>query len=443
MQDQRSVARPVQRSVEQVRGGLVEAKVGLKLVADGFANPVAMGCPPDGSGRLFIADQIGRVYIIKDGRKREEPFVDVSHELVRLEPNYDERGLLGLAFHPRFSDNGLFYLFLSGPLRAGGPRGWNCTNHLIELRASEDDRDRADMSSKRVLLSVDKPQMNHNGGHITFGPDGYLYVPLGDGGGENDRDEGHTPGIGNAQDLEVLLGKILRIDVDSRTEGREYGIPADNPFAGSGRPEIFAYGLRNPYHIAFDAGGDRALFAADAGQVRWEEVNIIVPGGNYGWNLKEGSHNFDPEDNTTDRLGCHDAGFRGEELIDPIMEYRNLSNMTGGSGSVIIGGYVYRGRGIPSLEGRYIFGDLSGRHGKADGRLYVGSPTKDPGMWTMDELIIEKRRKLHEYLLALGQDEDNELYVLSSDTEGPSGTSGRVYRIMPSGDGNASSCGGR
>jgi glucose/arabinose dehydrogenase len=434
MQRQIPAIGPAPRAVEEVRGGLTQAMVGLKLTADGFANPVALACPFDGTRRLFVVDQIGKVFIIDRQGKKGGPFVDVSADLVELDPHYDERGLLGLAFHPRFKDNGRFYLYYSSPLRAGAPPGWNCTNHLVELRVSEDDGDRADPSSKRVLMSIDKPYMNHNGGHITFGPDGHLYVPLGDGGGENDQGRGHTPDIGNAQDLNVLLGKILRIDIDSRGPSREYAIPADNPFVnGEGRPEIFAYGLRNPYHIAFDAGGERALFAGDAGQIRWEEIDIIVKGGNYGWNLKEGSHCFNPQDNATDYLGCPRTGFRGEELIDPIIEYRNLSNISGGIGSVIIGGYVYRGRAIPRLEGHYIFGDLSGHHGKADGRLFVGSPPNRPGPWTMDELLIEERRKLHEYLLALGQDEDNELFVLTSDTEGPQGTSGRVYKLVPAG----------
>jgi hypothetical protein len=291
-----------------------------------------------------------------------------------------------------------------------------------------------DLGSRRILLSVDKPQMNHNGGHIAFGPDGHLYIPLGDGGGENDHGEGHTPDVGNGQDLKTMLGKILRIDVDGRSAGKEYGIPKGNPFVdGEGLPEIFAYGVRNPYHIAFDAGGDHALFAGDAGQIRWEEVDIIVKGGNYGWNIKEGRHCFDPNDNSVDCVGSSNKGYRGEELIDPIIEYRNLSNMSGGTGSVVIGGYVYRGKAIPFLVGRYVFGDLSGRQGKADGRLFVGSPPDEGGEWVMDALLIEGRRKLGEYLLALGEDSDRELYVLSSDTEGPQGTSGRLYKLVPAG----------
>ncbi|WP_019177083.1 PQQ-dependent sugar dehydrogenase [Methanomassiliicoccus luminyensis] len=419
--------------VEEAREKMFPAAVGIEIVSEDFINPVALAAPPDSSGRLFVVDQAGKVLVLRsDGTREETPFLDIADEIVELAPKYDERGLLGMAFHPQFRTNGKFYLFYSAPLRDGAPKGWNCTNHLVEYRAAKDDPNRADPGSRRVLLSLDKPQMNHNGGHIAFGPDGYLYVPLGDGGGENDKDEGHTPGTGNGQDLNALLGKILRIDVDGRSDGKEYGIPPGNPFTdGQGPPEIFAYGLRNPYHISFDAGGDRQLFAGDAGQVRWEEIDIIVRGGNYGWNLKEGSHCFDPNDNAADRLGCSSTGFRGEPLIDPIIEYRNLSNRSGGIGSVVIGGYVYRGRAMSSLRGRYIFGDLSGTHGRADGRMFVGSPPPDGGAWVMDEIIIEGRDRLNEYVLAFGQDIDNELYVLTSDTQGPSGSSGRVYKIVP------------
>jgi glucose/arabinose dehydrogenase len=197
-------------------------------------------------------------------------------------------------------------------------------------------------------------------------------------------------------------------------------------------PEIFAYGVRNPYHISFDAGGERHLFAGDAGQVRWEEVDIITKGGNYGWNIKEGSHFFDKGDNSSDYLSIDTAGT--ENLIDPILDYPNLANKTGGVGSVIIGGYVYRGKSMPSLQGRYIFGDFSGTTGKPDGRIFVATPPVGEGkQWVMDELAVSGRKggRLSEYILSFAQDTDNELYVLSSDTEGPQGTSGRIYKIIP------------
>lgn len=419
------------RKAESVRRPeTVRAEIGLERIAEGLANPVFLTSAP-GSGELNIVDQIGKIFTLDPERGRGlELFLDISDQVVDLDPDYDERGLLGLAFHPDFGTDSRLYVFYSAPLREGGPRGWNCTNHLVEYKATGSPL-KVDPGSRRVLLSIDKPQMNHNGGHITFGPDGYLYIPLGDGGGSNDRGEGHNPEIGNAQDTMSLHGKILRIDVDSRSDGKEYGVPEDNPFVnGGGLPEIYAYGLRNPYHIAFDAGGEHRLFAGDAGQVQWEEIDIIEKGGNYGWNIKEGSHYFDRGDNSSSVLALEPTA----ELIDPIVEYPNLANRMGGMGAVVIGGYVYRGDRIPFLRGRYIFGDFTGKSGTPDGRIFVASPPEhDGGKWVMSELMVAGRKggKLGEYLLSFGQDRDNELYVLSSDTEGPAGRSGQVYKIVP------------
>lgn len=401
--------------------------VGLETITDGLVNPVAMACPPDGSGRMFIIDQIGKVYVLSKDRKRS-PFLDISNEIIELNPSYDERGLLGMAFHPRFAQNGKFYLYYSAPPEV---EGWNNTSHLAKYTAAGD---QADPNSARLVLKVQEPQMNHNGGHIAFGPDGLLYVPLGDGGAQNDRGMGHEPTVGNGQDLGTMLGKILRIDVDGRSEGKGYGIPPDNPFAqGGGLPEIFAYGLRNPYHISFDRESGR-LFAADVGQTRWEEVDIIQKGGNYGWNVREGMHCFDAQNNRAEKDDCPDRGARGEEFIDPIMEYPNAANRRGGIGTAVIGGYVYRGNSIPGLRGKYIFGDLSGKSGSPRGKLFAGTEQGD-GRWSMEEMNIEGRSELGEYVLAFGEDADGELYVMTTMTEGPSGASGRVQRIVQPGRG--------
>lgn len=412
------------------RGGMIDPRtkrksptVGLETVIDGLVNPVCMACPVDGSGRMFIVDQVGKVHLLIGGRSTL--FLDMTEHMVDLDPGYDERGLLGMAFHPRFGENGRFYLYYNAPPEVPG---WNSTSILAEYTMDNDRPRRI-----RTVLKVQQPQMNHNGGHITFGPDGLLYVPLGDGGGQNDRGLGHDPDIGNGQDLETMLGKILRIDVDSRSEGREYGIPKDNPFAsGGGLPEIYAYGLRNPYHISFDRGTGR-LFAGDVGQTRWEEVDMIVKGGNYGWRIREGFHCFDSRDNRAEKDDCPDHGARGEKLIDPIMEYANAANRRGGIGTAVIGGYVYRGRSMPHLQGRYIFGDLSGKSGSAKGRLFIGTEGDD-GRWSMEEMAIRGRKELGEYVLAFGEDADGELYIMTSLTEGPSGSSGRVQRLVPSDD---------
>ena len=396
--------------------------VGLETVMEGLVNPVAMACPPDGSGRMFIVDQIGKVHVLSSDMERSM-FLDITSYVIDLDPGYDERGLLGMAFHPRFSKNGKFYLYYSAPPER---EGWNNTSHLAEYTVMDGE---VDVRSARTVLKVQEPQMNHNGGHIAFGPDGLLYVPLGDGGAQNDQGMGHNKQTGNGQDLGTMLGKILRIDVDGHSDGKEYGIPPDNPFArGGGLPEIYAYGLRNPYHISFDRETGR-LFAADVGQTRWEEVDIIVNGGNYGWHIREGRHCFDARDNRAEMDDCPDRGARGEELIDPILEYPNAANRRGGIGTAVIGGYVYRGSSIPGLRGKYIFGDLSGKSGSPRGKLFAGTEHSD-GRWTMEEMSIDGRGELGEYVLAFGEDADGELYVLTTLTEGPSGTSGRVQRLM-------------
>ncbi|HDR74107.1 MAG TPA: hypothetical protein ENN85_09420, partial [Methanoculleus sp.] len=295
-------------------------RVALDLVADGFDAPVALEEAPDGSGRLFVADQSGTVRIIAANRTLlDEPFLDVRSRMVSLNPNGDERGLLGIAFHPDFEDNGRFFVYYSAPLRPEGPAGWDHTSRVAEYAVRRGDPDRADPSSERTVLDVDQPQANHNAGQILFGPDGYLSIAFRDGGGGNDAGIGHPP-EGNGQTTATLPGSILRIDVDG---GEPYAVPADNPFAGGGgRGEIYAYGFRNPYRISFDRGGEYGLIAADVGQRSWEEINLVTAGGNYGWNIREGAHCVDPGT-------CPSTGPRGEPLIDPVLEYPNTARPGG------------------------------------------------------------------------------------------------------------------
>jgi glucose/arabinose dehydrogenase len=409
-----------------------EPSVGLELVAEGLTSPLALMPSGDGSGRLFILDQIGQIWVMTAaGELADEPFLDIRDRLVVLATDYDERGLLGMAFHPDYAENGRFYVYYSAPLREAAPDDWDHTSHLSEFLVSEDDPDVADLDSERIILQVDQPQSNHDGGQITFGPDGYLYIPLGDGGGANDVGTGHTPELGNAQDTTNLLGSILRIDVDG---GDPYGIPDDNPFSGEqGREEIYAYGFRNPYRIAFDAGGDRQLFVGDAGQNLWEEVDIVTLGGNYGWHIKEGTHCFDPQTPNTSPAECPDHGPRDEPLIDPIIEYQN-ANAPGGLGVVVVGGLVYRGRAMPDLQGHYIFGDWSTDWGRPAGVLFVARPPETPGeLWAFEELSVHSHEngRLGSFLLSFGQDADQELYVLTSDTAGPAGHTGQVYKMVP------------
>jgi glucose/arabinose dehydrogenase len=409
--------------------GLEEAVIGLELVAEGLAAPVALIPVADGSGRMLVADQVGVIYVLtSDGERMDEPFLDLRDRMVELREGFDERGLLGLALHPDYDQNGRFFVYYSAPLREEAPSDWDHTSHISEFSVSDENENQADPGSERIILQVDQPQFNHDGGQIVFGPDGYLYIPLGDGGGANDVGEGH-PAMGNGQDITTLLGSILRIDVDAE---EPYGIPEDNPFVGEeGEDEIWAYGFRNPWRITFDAGGENELFAADAGQDLWEEVSIVEMGGNYGWNIKEGTHCFDPDEPQQIPDECPDTGPRGEPLIGPIIEYPHL-NQEDGFGLVVVGGYVYRGDELEGFEGRYIFGDWSSSFSEGDGLLLVASPHDAEGeMWEIQELEIAGQDELGEFLLSFGQDESNELYVLTTESPFPGGESGKIYRIVP------------
>lgn len=409
---------------------------GLRQVAAGLTAPVALVEPPDGSRRLFIVDQIGLIRVLlPGGRLLAEPFLDVRDRLVPLQASFDERGLLGLAFHPRYAENGRFFVFYSAPLRDGAPAGWNCTSHVSEFLVSADP-DRADPGSERILLQVDKPQFNHNAGTVVFGPDGHLYISLGDGGGANDVGLGHVEDWfpdnagGNGQDVtDNLLGSILRIDVDG---GAPYAIPPDNPFVGTeGLDEIWAYGFRNPYRISFD--GSR-LFAGDAGQLLWEEVSLVVRGGNYGWNVKEGTHCFDAENQAVSPAECPSVAPGGVPLRDPVIEYANARNPLGGIGLVVVGGHVYRGGELPQLRGRYVFGDWSRSFGRPDGTLLVATSRRS-GLWRIQEILVHGRPggRLGHFILGFGRDARGEVYVLTSDSVGPAGSTGKVYRLVKPG----------
>src|SRR5918999_670519 len=344
--------------------------IGVRLIADGLTSPIGIVPAPDGSGRLFVIDQVGLIRVVAaDGTLISEPFLDLRSKIVPLDGAFDERGLLGLAFHPNYRRNGRFFVYYSAPLRAGAPAGYDHTARIAEYRVSADPNV-ADPASERVILEIDKPQFNHNGGTLAFGNDRLLYISIGDGGGANDVGLGHVEdwyadnGGGNGQDVDAnLLGNILRIDID---RGSPYGIPRNNPFVGKpGRDEIFAYGLRNPYRMSFDMKGGHRLFAGDAGQGLWEEVSIIERGGNYGWNVREGTHCFDAENNRVSPPNCPRAEqapspHAGTPLRNPIIEYANSSNSSAPAatrfGVTVIGGHVYRRERIERVQGRDGFG---------------------------------------------------------------------------------------
>jgi glucose/arabinose dehydrogenase/plastocyanin/quercetin dioxygenase-like cupin family protein len=416
----------------------LDLRVTLQLVADGLVSPVAIVEPPDGTRRRFIVDRIGLIYVLlPDGNLLNEPFLDVRNQVVELRQDYDERGLLGLAFHPDYQRNGRLFVYYSAPLRPRGPQGYDHTSYLSEFRVSRTNPHRADPNSELILLQIDQPQFNHNGGTVAFGPaDGYLYLSLGDGGGTGDAGPGHVedwyranPG-GNAQNItQSLLGSILRIDVG---RGDRYAIPPDNPFVGTGAlPEIYAYGLRNPYRFSFDQRGTHALIAGDVGQFLREEVNVVVRGGNYGWNVKEGTLCFDAANPREPALNCPGTTPDGQPLLNPVIEYSN-ARQQGGAGHAVVGGYVYRGRDLLPFYGYYIFGDWSRSFQQPDGSLFIAQPQQQ-GTWPVAELRVANSQngRMGHYLLGLGQDLLGEIYVLTSNTTGPVGNTGRVYRIMP------------
>ncbi|WP_431215823.1 PQQ-dependent sugar dehydrogenase [Puia sp. P3] len=354
-----------------------------------------------------------------------------------LNANYDERGLLGLAFHPDFKSNGKFYLFYSAPPHAGGPKPGTPRDNTVRISqfTATAGANTADPSTEKVILEVDHPQSNHNGGTIAFGPDGFLYVSIGDGGGADDDGVGHaadwykTNAGGNGQDIYAnLLGNILRIDVNS---GEPYSIPGDNPFVGGpAKQEIYAYGFRNPYRFSFDMGGNHQLFVGDAGQSLYEEIDLVTKGGNYGWNVKEGSHCFDTDSDLLERASCPSVDSAGKPLIDPIIELVNTANPKGGGVAItIVGGNVYRGGLLPSYNGRYIFGIFS-QDGKPNAKLYVADGGAS-GAWSNSVLSLKSYpTDLGQFVKSIGQDQSGEIYVLTSGRAGPQGATGKVYKLI-------------
>ena len=363
---------------------LAATGVTFEEVATGLTNPLWITTAP-GDERLFVLEQTGTVRIVQDGALLPTPFLDVSD---RITTQGSEQGLLGLAFHPDYATNGAFYVYYT-----------DTEGTVIVSRFTvTDDPNVADPASEVVQLRQEQPFPNHNGGAILFGPDGYLYLGLGDGGSSGDPQ-------GNGQNLGTWLGKLLRIDPDpvAAAGALQYVIPEDNPFVGQAGalPEIWAYGLRNPWRVSFDmATGD--LWVADVGQNEWEEVNRVPadsPGGeNYGWSIREGAHCFEAED-------CETEG-----LTDPVTEYDHDDGVS------VTGGYVYQGDAIPGLAGTYLYADfgtglLWGARPAGDGS-YVASTPIETGF----------------NVASFGQDNDGEVYLALFGGEG----GGSVVRLVPS-----------
>lgn len=404
------LATPISRS---------DVSVSLRTIADGFNAPVYATTAPGINDALFVVEQTGKIIQVSlsDGSKTE--FFDVQSDLVSLTPAYDERGLLGLAFHPEYASNGLFYTHQSEPVRAEQDADVLAStittpdhrSMIVEYRATNPLSNPV-ITKVGNLITVNQPQFNHNGGSIEFGADGYLYVSFGDGGNANDEGDGHGE-FGNASDPSNPLGSILRIIPQGNGS---YTVPADNPFVAStdGQlPETYAYGFRNPYRFSFDSvAGD--LIAADVGQNDIEEINIVTSGGNYGWNWKEGSFGF--YDITFDNISAETyvsdvtPPSAPANLVDPIAQYDH------DEGRSITGGYVYRGNDIQDLQGRYIFGDYVSK------RLFMLNDNAN-----IVELTVQGEQNL--LIAAFAQDQQGELYLLGSSEFGTANSTGVLQKI--------------
>jgi glucose/arabinose dehydrogenase len=344
------------------------------LITDGLNAPVGIASAMDGSGRLFVLEQAGIIRILQDGSLQAEPFLDISKQVSCC----GERGLLGLAFHPRFMENGQFFINYTD---------LDGNTFISRFEVSPDNPNQADIASEKRLIYIQQPYPNHNGGAVVFGPDGYLYLGLGDGGSGGDPH-------GNGQSTSTLLGKILRIDIDG---GAPYAIPLDNPFVnGGGLMEIWAYGLRNPWRFSFDRStGD--LYIGDVGQNTWEEIDFLPvgsPGGaNFGWNYKEGTHPYQ---------GSPPAGLT---LVAPIAEYNH------DQGCSVTGGEVYRASILPEWQGVYLYGDY------CSGKVW-GLVRNPLGAW-LNGLLFETGTTISSF----GTDETGEIYLVDY--------KGSVYRLAP------------
>jgi glucose/arabinose dehydrogenase len=416
--------------------------ISLDTVVTGLTAPNKGMAAPGDREHLYVVDQTGIAWKVNLATGARSAFLNVSNRLVALgvlgPDTFDERGFLGLAFHPDFARNGLLYTYTSEPnagapslpstLPAGTPADHQ--NVVAEWRLVA-----GNVVDRRELLRVDWPQFNHNGGDIVFGPDGMLHISMGDGGEADDQGVGHLPN-GNAQSLSTPLGKILRIDIDGRDSANgQYGIPPDNPFvsrAGAVK-EIFALGFRNPFRMSFDRRkGD--LYVGDVGQNDIEEVDRVVAGGNYGWNIKEGTLFFDPNGDaegfaTPNRVPGRTVP---NGLIDPIAQYD-----THWEGHSVIAGFVYRGVRLRALSGKLVFGDFSrlfnfpgGPHNY--GRLFhVNAESGGRGLRPISEFHITPSNAPNLAVLGFGEDSQGELYVMGNVSGVPFGTGGVVLQLVP------------
>jgi glucose/arabinose dehydrogenase len=430
-----------------------EIALHLRPIVTGIGAPDYGISPPGDMSRLFVVEQKGLLLVVENGVILPAPALDVqsrvSPPLNPGSPN-DERGLLGLAFSPGFADPShvgyrTLYTYSSEPIPPATSPTYAAPNNAVqnyklvvnEYRMSATDPNLVDPATRREVISFGKNAGNHNGGTLTFGPDGYLYLAVGDGGNANDVGASHIEPGGNAQNLSTPLGKMLRFDPthpsltpasgDAVSANGQYRIPATNPFQGAGQvPEIYAYGLRNPYRFAFDrANGD--LILADVGQNNIEEINRIVLGGNYGWAVKEGDFLFNRSNGT---IGARSPGVPAG-MIDPISGPEGTLEYDHSDGISITGGFMYRGSDIPELVGKYVFGDLAIRGGpRIDGRMFYADLASGEIFEFRLPLLVDDKLPAQLTVHGFGEDGPAELYAMVTNTP-PNGAGGIVYALSP------------
>ncbi|NWH25679.1 HIPL1 protein, partial [Grus americana] len=388
----------------------------LVEVANGLRNPVAMVHANDGTHRFFIAEQVGLVWTYLPDRSRlEKPFLNISEAVLTSPWEGDERGFLGIVFHPKFKFNGKVYVYYSVEVR------YEERIRISEFRISAADMNALDHGSERIILEIDEPASNHNGGELLFGDDGYLYIFTGDGGMAGDP----FGTFGNAQNKSTLLGKVLRIDVNNNNRGPLYRIPPDNPFLNDpkARPEIYAYGVRNMWRCSFDRGepqtkeGKGRLFCGDVGQNKYEEIDIVEKGKNYGWRAREG-------------FSCYDKKLCTNSSMDDVLPIYAYPHKMGKS---VTGGYVYRGCESPNLNGLYIFGDFM------SGRLMSLKEDRATREWQYSEICMGTGQtcmfpglinNYYQYIISFAEDEAGELYFMSTGVPSATAPHGVVYKVV-------------
>ncbi|XP_054458201.1 HHIP-like protein 1 [Anoplopoma fimbria] len=388
----------------------------LQEVANGLRNPVAMIHANDGTHRFFVAEQLGYVWVyLANGSRIDRPFLNLTRAVLTSPWSGDERGFLCIALHPRITTVRKAYVYYSVSVKK--EERIRVSEFMLLLH----DDNQLDHSSERTILEVVEPASNHNGGQLLFGHDGYLYIFIGDGGRAGDP----FGKFGNSQNKSTLLGKVLRVDVDNNDDGDPYSIPSDNPFLGEkeARPEIYAYGVRNMWRCSIDRGdpitgqGGGRMFCGDVGQNKYEEVDLIVKGGNYGWRAKEG-------------FSCYDRKLCQNSSLDDILPIFAYPHKLGKS---VTGGYIYRGCQMPNLNGIYIFGDFM------SGRLMSLKENVTSGEWQYNEICMGKDQtcrfpklinSYYKYIISFAEDEAGELYFLATGAPSATARAGVVYKIV-------------